>query len=66
MTTYNGAGEVVEVEFPYDPQRIAAMDLAALDILSALSESEQGQLKTLLEKLQKKWLSDHAEHHRHK
>lgn len=35
-------------------------------ILSALSESEQGQLKALLEKLQKKWLSDHAEHHRHK
>lgn len=33
LTTYNGAGEVVEVEFPYDPQRIAAMDLAALDIL---------------------------------
>ena len=33
LTTYNGAGELVEAEFPYDPQRIAVMDLAALDIL---------------------------------
>lgn len=35
-------------------------------ILSALSENEQEQLKALLEKLQKSWLSEHAEHHRQK
>ncbi len=35
-------------------------------ILSALSENEQEQLKALLEKLQKIWLSEHADHHRHK
>ena len=33
LTTYNGAGELIEAEFPCDPQRIAVMDLAALDIL---------------------------------
>ncbi|MGN0307592.1 MAG: hypothetical protein ACI4DN_05185 [Lachnospiraceae bacterium] len=33
-------------------------------ILSALTESEQQQLKELLTKLQKKWASDHAAHHR--
>ena len=34
-------------------------------ILSALSDSEQEQLKMLLGKLQKQWLGDHAAHHKH-
>lgn len=33
LTTRNGAGEMVEVEFPANPQRLAVMDLGALDIL---------------------------------
>lgn len=33
-------------------------------ILAALSEDEQEQLKNLLGKLQKQWLSDHAAHHK--
>ena len=33
LTTWNAAGEAVEVEFPYAPQRLAVMDLAVLDIL---------------------------------
>lgn len=41
LTTYNGAGEVVEVEFPYDPQRIAVMDLAALDILDNIGYGDR-------------------------
>lgn len=34
------------------------------NILSTLSEDEQGQLKTILEKLQKQWLEDHKKHHK--
>ncbi|MDY3286018.1 MAG: ABC transporter substrate-binding protein [Eubacteriales bacterium] len=33
LATYNGAGEKVEADFPYNPRRVAVMDLAALDIL---------------------------------
>lgn len=33
-------------------------------ILAALSADEQEQLKNLLGKLQKQWLSDHAAHHK--
>lgn len=36
------------------------------EILSVLSPDEQDLLKTLLLKLQKQWLQDHAEHHRGK
>ena len=32
-------------------------------ILSALSKEKQDQLKSLLEKLQKKWLENHKKHH---
>lgn len=41
LTTKNGAGEMVEVDFPYNPQRIAVMDLAALDILDAIGYSDR-------------------------
>ncbi len=39
LVTRNGAGETVEVEFPYEPQSIAVMDMAALDILDAIGET---------------------------
>lgn len=41
LMTKNGAGEMVEVEFPYNPQRIAVMDLAALDILDAIGYADR-------------------------
>lgn len=41
LTTYDGAGEIIEVEFPYDPQRIAVMDLAALDILDNIGYADR-------------------------
>lgn len=36
ITSLNGAKEPVELEVPYNPGRIAVMDLAALDILDSL------------------------------
>ena len=33
-------------------------------ILSALSEEEQEQLKSILSKMQSQWLKDHAQHHK--
>ena len=36
ITALNAGGEEVEQEVPYDPERIAILDLAALDILDGL------------------------------
>ena len=36
IQSYNGERELVELEIPYDPQRIAILDMASLDILDAL------------------------------
>ena len=36
ITSLNGSGEKVELEVPFDPQRIAILDLASLDILDSL------------------------------
>ena len=36
IQSMNAAGELVELEVPYDPQRIAILDLASLDILDNL------------------------------
>lgn len=41
LTTRNGAGEVVEIEFPSDPQRLAVMDLGALDILDNIGYGDR-------------------------
>lgn len=41
LTTRNGAGETVEVEFPSDPQRLAVMDLGALDILDNIGYGDR-------------------------
>lgn len=36
ITCLNGAKEAIELEVPFDPQRIAILDLASLDILDSL------------------------------
>ena len=36
VTCLNGSSETVEIEVPYDPQRIAVVDFASLDILDNL------------------------------
>lgn len=41
LTTRNGAGEEVEVEFPADPQRLAVMDIGALDILDNIGYGDR-------------------------
>ena len=41
VTSLNAGKEVVEVEVPYDPQRIAVLDMASLDILDALGVGDR-------------------------
>ena len=36
IESLNGNGEKTELEVPYDPQRIAILDMASLDILDSL------------------------------
>lgn len=54
ITSLNGNGEAVELEVPYDPQRIAILDMAALDILDRLGLGDRvvGSATTSLEYLQ--------------
>ena len=50
----NGAKETVDLEVPYDPQRIAILDMACLDILDALGVGDRvvGTADTSLDYLQ--------------
>lgn len=50
----NGAGETVQVEVPYDPQRIAVVDMAMLDIIDNLGLGDRvvGSSATSLDYLQ--------------
>lgn len=59
ITSLNGAKEAVELEVPYDPQRIAILDMASLDILDALGVGERvvGTADTSLDYLQS-YISD--------
>lgn len=41
LTTRNGKGETVEVKFPSNPQRLAVMDLGALDILDNIGYGDR-------------------------
>ena len=41
LTTRNGAGEAVDIEFPSDPERLAVMDLGALDILDNIGYADR-------------------------
>ena len=54
ITSLNGNGEAVELEVPYDPQRIAILDMASLDILDSLGLGGRvvGSATTTLEYLQ--------------
>lgn len=54
ITTLNGSMEAVELEVAYDPQRIAILDMASLDILDALGVGDRvvGSAQTSLDYLQ--------------
>lgn len=54
VTCLNGASETVELTVPYDPQRIAVLDMAALDILDNLGLGDRvvGSASTSLDYLQ--------------
>ncbi len=54
ITSLNGSSEEVELTVPYDPQRIAILDMASLDILDALGVGDRvvGTATTSLEYLQ--------------
>lgn len=54
LKAFNGAKELVDVEVPFDPQRIAILDLASLDILDELGVGDRvvGTASTSLDYLQ--------------
>ena len=54
ITSLTGSGEAVELTVPYDPQRIAVLDMASLDILDALGLGDRvvGTASTSLSYLQ--------------
>lgn len=54
ISSLNGSKETVELEVPYNPQRVAILDMAALDILDALGVGDRvvGTADTSLEYLQ--------------
>ena len=54
ITSLNGNREPAELEVPYDPQRIAILDMASLDILDALGVGDRvvGSASTSLDYLQ--------------
>ena len=62
ITSLNGSGEKADLTVPYDPQRIAILDMASLDILDALGVGDRvvGTADTSLEYLQD-YISDEIE-----
>ena len=54
ITSLNGSQEKTELEVPYDPQRIAILDMASLDILDALGLGDRvvGTASTNIDYLQ--------------
>lgn len=54
ITSLNASGEEIELEVPYDPQRIAILDMACLDILDNLGVEDRvvGSASTSLDYLQ--------------
>lgn len=54
ITSLNGSKEEISLEVPSDPQRIAILDMASLDILDALGVGDRvvGTADTSLEYLQ--------------
>lgn len=61
ITSLNGSGEGVELEIPYDPERIAILDMASLDILDSLDLGDRvvGSASTSLDYLQN-YVTDEA------
>lgn len=55
IQSLNGAGETVDLEVPENPQRVAILDLASLDIIDSLGEGDSvvGTATTTLDYLQK-------------
>ncbi len=55
ISALNGNRETAEIEVPYDPQRIAILDMASMDILDALGVGNRivGSASTSLDYLQK-------------
>ena len=55
ITSLNGSGEEIQLTVPYDPQRIAILDMASLDILDALGLGSRvvGSADTSLDYLQR-------------
>lgn len=53
IQAWNGSREAAEVEVPYDPQRIAVLDMPALDIIDSLELGERivGSAKVSIEYL---------------
>lgn len=54
IASLNGIREKIEIEVPYDPERIAILDMASLDIIDKLGLGDRvvGSAKTSLEYLQ--------------
>lgn len=54
LSTLDGNGQATQVQVPYDPQRIAVLDMAALDILDSLGVGDRvvGTADSSLEYLQ--------------
>ena len=61
ITSLNGSGEETELTVPYDPQRIAILDMASLDILDALGVGDRvvGSASTAIDYLQS-YVTDEA------
>ena len=61
ITSLNSAGEKAALEVPYDPQRIAILDMASLDILDALGVGDRvvGSASTAIDYLQS-YVTDEA------
>lgn len=62
ITSLNGNGDPTDLTVPYDPQRIAILDMASLDILDALGLGDRvvGTASTSLDYLQS-YINDEVE-----
>ena len=54
IQSYNGNNELIDLEVPYDPKRIAILDMASLDIIDALGLGNRviGSASTTIDYLQ--------------
>lgn len=54
ITSLNADGEEIQLEVPYDPERVAILDMAALDIIDNLGRGDRvvGSASTSLDYLQ--------------